>query len=95
MSQHIFTDNDLEVTAGWDRPLGYIFLFVEKPGSSKQVYNNLSDPDMGWYRPQDVHHYQSVLEKLGIAVPEGFWAAVNDDRIANMGNKVHFWSEVS
>lgn len=33
MSQHSYKYNEVKVTAGWDRPLGYLFLVVENETS--------------------------------------------------------------
>jgi len=91
MSQHIYEDDNTRVVLGYDRPLGYVFCTVERGG--EMIYSNLSDADAGTEQ-QDVRYYRSVLDRLGVTVPEEMFAAVESDQRARVGNRVvHHSSE--
>lgn len=45
MSQRYFRSNNLQVQAGYDRPLDYFFLVITAEDADNPVYSNLSDPE--------------------------------------------------
>jgi hypothetical protein len=88
MSQRRYTVNhplrgDLEVTAGWDRPLQYSFLVVRH--DDDLLYSNLMDPDGCDVPPAKA---REILERLGVPIPVGFIDALERDRAARRGNLV-------
>lgn len=91
MSQHSFrtTSNDrpVNVVLGWDRPLGYFFLWVAdlSPRSAQEfLYHNLDDPGSS---DADLDYYRARLTALGIQVPETMFQEVLSDCIHNTGNR--------
>jgi hypothetical protein len=77
------------VVLGYDRPLDYVFCTVERGG--EVIYSNLSDADAGTEQ-QDVRYYRSVLDRLGVTVPEELFATVESDQRAKVGNRVVYHS---
>ena len=88
MSQHSYQYNEIKVKAGWDKPLGYLFLVVENE-TSTAIYDNITDPCTS--NAQDTEHYKKVLMTLSIPVPEGFWLALEDDKLNDRGNICTRW----
>jgi hypothetical protein len=91
LSQHIFetTDsqgNDLTVTMGYDRPLDFVFCTV-MTRDDDIIYSNLDDDDAGTHQ-QDVGYYRSVLQELGLNVPESVFREVIADQFGRVGNRV-------
>ncbi len=89
LHKYDYPDAGIRVTAGWDRPLGYLFLVVENEKSTP-IYDNISDPRAS--NAQDTEHYKEVLRTLSIPVPEGFWLALEDDKVNNKGNETTRWT---
>jgi hypothetical protein len=89
MSQHIYESDNARVVLGYDRPLDYVFCTVERGG--EVIYSNLSDADAGTEQ-QDVRYYRSVLDRLGVTVPEEMFATVESDQRAKVGNRVVYHS---
>ena len=89
MSQHTYKYEEIKVLAGWDRPLGYLFLVIENRTSCIPIYDNNTDPNA--INAQDTEHYKKVLRTLSIPVPEGFWLAIEDDRLNDVGNAWTRW----
>ncbi len=90
MSQHTYKCGEIKVLAGWDRPLGYLFLVIENDISDIPIYSNLDDPKAE--NAQDTIHFQEVLRTLSIPVPKGFWLALEGDRKKNKGNYSKRWT---
>ena len=91
MSQHIFdtTDsqgNEVTVTMGYDRPLNFVFCTV-MTRDDDVIYSNLDDDDAGTHQ-QEVNYYRSVLEALGVQVPESVFREVAVDQLRRVGNRV-------
>jgi hypothetical protein len=92
MSQHVFRTTDrvgqpVTVTVGYDRPLDYVFCTVFHDGEEDApFYTNLDDEYAGT-RLQEVNYYRSVLESLGIEVPETMFAEVESDQANVVGNR--------
>jgi hypothetical protein len=88
MSQRRYTVSDpvrgeLEVTAGWNRPLQCSFLVIL--GDNNLLYSNLEDPEGCDVPPKKACR---VLERLGVPIPEGFIDALERDRALKRGNLV-------
>lgn len=92
MSQHVFRTTDrvgqlVTVTLGYDRPLDYVFCTVFREGEEDApLYTNLDDEDAGTHL-QEVSYYRSVLEGLGIDVPETMFEEVESDQANVVGNR--------
>lgn len=87
MSQRRFVSKGFEVLTGWDRPLQYHFLTVEKPGDDYPVYCNLDDPE----RPMGVMLAIQVCDKLrelGIPAPPTLLEDLLEDRNLDRGNYI-------
>ena len=92
MSQHTYTyfhptHGKLEITGGWDRPLGYSFLVVrrlEAVGDDDEIlYSNLDDehgPDVPPARAAQ------ILQRLECPIPVDFIFDLELDRLASTGN---------
>jgi hypothetical protein len=90
MSQHVFRTVDLNgnavrVTLGYDRPLDFVFCFVDD-GREEAIYTNLDDDDAGTHQ-QDVNYYRPVLARLGIDLPEEMFREVQSDQRNVVGNR--------
>ena len=104
MSQHIFQKNSgaqtVRVVLGYDRPLNYFFLTVQRLNSSSApspfgapsddddgfLYSNLSDPDAGFRA--DLQYYRDRLKQLAITIPERMFDEVTADAANRVGNRV-------
>ena len=96
MSQHKHTTvtrdgRRVVVTMGYDRPLDYVFCTVIQEGEGttegeEVLYSNLSDIEAGTDL-QDVDFYRSVLEEMGITVPDAMFTEVKIDQLERTGNK--------
>jgi hypothetical protein len=81
--------NDIAVTVtlGYDRPLNYVFCTVFRADEEDSpVYTNLDDDNAGT-QLQEVDYYRSVLEDLGIEVPEQMLIEVASDQTNREGNR--------
>jgi len=85
MSQHIYEHQGTEVRLGYDRPLDYVYCYVERDG--EPLYSNLSDPQAGTQQ-QDVDYFRPVLKELGISLPEAMFDEVKHDQANHVGNRV-------
>jgi hypothetical protein len=97
MSQHIFETTDLGgerliVTLGYDRPLDYVFCTVMTEGGTV-IYTNLDD-DWAGLAQQRVGYYRSIIEGLGLEIPESMFREVEADQARRTGNRlqVHFFT---
>ena len=98
MSQHIFktTDaqgNDVTVKMGYDRPLNFVFCTVMNR-EDDVIYSNLDDDDAGTHQ-QNVDYYRSVLEALGLNVPQSIFQEVAADQRGRVGNRIVTHSAVN
>lgn len=92
MSQHTYTydhptHGKLEITGGWDRPLGYSFLVVLRleaiNDEDEILYSNLDDE----YGPDVLPaRAAQILERLECPIPEGFIVDLELDRLTKKGS---------
>lgn len=96
MSQHRHSTKSKDgkqviVTLGYDRPLDYVFCTVMQEGAGTTegediLYSNLSDDEAGTDL-QDVDFYRSVLDELGVSVPDSMFTEVKIDQLDRIGNR--------
>ncbi len=99
MSRHYFDTSHkgfpITVIVGWDRPMNYFFLVIEKPAEliddTMQVededflYSNLHEIDPFGH---DLDYYREVLRHFHIDVPDSMFIEVLDDAERNIGNRI-------
>ncbi len=99
MSQHRFDTSHkglpVTVVLGWDRPLRYFFLTIEKPAEliddtmkvedDDFLYSNLHEEDPFGH---GLDYYRAVLRHFQIAVPESLFIETGNDAAGNVGNRV-------
>jgi hypothetical protein len=92
MSQHFFEttylNEPVRIMMGWDRPLQYYFLLIEKLTSDEEeriIWSNLDH--FTAFEARSLENYLSVLNGLCIGVPEQMIAEIHADAAANCGNK--------
>jgi len=90
MSQHRFESvspagDKAVVTIGYDRRLDYVHCVVEN-ATHDVLYSNLDDENAGTTL-QDVRYYESVLEPLGIKLPQAIYKQVERDQSLRVGNR--------
>ena len=99
MSRHYFDTFHkgfpVTVLLGWDRPMNYFFLVIEKPTeliddtmkveSDDFLYSNLHEDDPFAH---DLDYYREVLRHFQILVPESLFIEVQHDAERNVGNRV-------
>lgn len=99
MSRHYFKTVrkgfPITVVIGWDRPMDYFFMFIEKPTeliddamkveSEDFLYHNLHESDPFGH---DLDYYSTVLRHFQISVPESMFIEVHLDRERHTGNRV-------
>lgn len=98
MSQHKFhtvhKGFPVTVVLGWDRPLGYFFLGIEKPAElvdsrmpvedESFLYSNLHESNPFGY---DLDYYRDVLSHFQIEVPESMFIEAQADCDGDVGNR--------
>ena len=103
MSQHRYETRladgtPVTVTAGWDRPLGWLYLNIEGPLDDPRsdedgfFYSNLHDvraPTTDW------SYFVGKLSAYGIVLPEMMTAAIARDMANNVGNHEVNWSSAA
>jgi hypothetical protein len=98
MSQHIFRGRTssgqlVEILCGWDRPLQYHHLTIEtvclNPDEDRVIYTNLQERDPAL----NVDDIEAKCIELGIAIPAGLLAALDQDEVENVGNGRRDWDE--
>lgn len=99
MSQHYFDTfhKGLPITVllGWDRPLSYFFLVIQKPAelidssmeveSEHYLYSYLYEKDPFGL---SLDYYRAVLRHFQILVPESMFIEVQRDCARNVGNRI-------
>lgn len=95
MSSHYFDtvqgDHAVRVTLGYDRPLDYFHLTIERTSDTDDdqfVYCNLTDPELPRGQCEDLEYYRDKLRELGINVPESMFRETELDCINRVGNRV-------
>jgi hypothetical protein len=99
MSRHYFATVHkgvpVTVILGWDRPMDYFFLMIQKSAEliedtmqvedDEFLYSNLHETDPFGH---DLAYYREVLRHFQIVVPESMFIQVERDREMNTGNRV-------
>ncbi len=99
MSRHYFDTFHkgfpITVLLGWDRPMDYFFLVIEKPAeltdttmkveSDDFLYSNLHEHDPFNH---DLDYYRQVLRYFQIVVPDSMFIEVQRDFERYIGNRV-------
>jgi hypothetical protein len=96
VSAHYFDtiqgDHAVRVTLGYDRPLDYFHLTIERTSDfvtdeDQFVYCNLEDPELPCGQCEDLEYYRIKLQELGITVPESIFRETELDSINRVGNR--------
>lgn len=91
----VLNNRPVQVTMGWDRPLGYFHLVIELEDPSEDeedyLYSNLEDPTGGFVK--DLRYYESKLNQLGIRIPQQMFVDTSQDQCNNVGNLVALYRE--
>lgn len=74
----------IKVLMGWDRPLQYHFMVIEREGKRDPLYSNLDDPSAGLHG--SLQYFIGKALDFGIEIPPGMVARLEADRAANLGN---------
>lgn len=99
MSRHYFNTSHrgfpVTIILGWDRPMNYFFLVIEKPDEliddtalvedDDFLYSNLHEIDPFGH---DLDYYRDVLRHFQIDVPESMFIEVQHDAERNVGNRM-------
>lgn len=100
MSQHHFDTTHegrpIRVVIGWDRPLHYAFMYIERKDKDDDevtnIYSNLDDGEIKdlYQRPglKPFERYREVPRHLGIQVPESMFVQTKADYDGNVGNRM-------
>lgn len=90
MSQHRFRcvhqGQPIEVTIGFDRPLGYVFMTIITDDEEQILYSNLDD-DVAGIHCRDVNYFRRLLQRMNITVPECMFNETLRDQIGHVGNR--------
>jgi len=87
MTQRCWTSGDYTIQAGWDRPLHYFYLVIDRVSTTDDdpVYSNLTDPLRGpGLSLMDIHQ---ILEAYQVAIPPTLFSDLAEDRRHNRGNR--------
>ncbi|SSW73803.1 hypothetical protein AVE30378_06150 [Achromobacter veterisilvae] len=88
MSRHYFDTVHkgfpITVVLGWDRPMNYFFLFIEKP---TELIDDTAKVESDPFN-HDLDYYRVVLCHFQIDVPESMFTEVQQDCEGNVGNRV-------
>ena len=90
MSQRHFTCGPWHVLTGWDRPLQYHFLVVERDG--EVVWSNLQLENPGMTPEQVVQQIGAL--GLAMVMPKSLYKDLREDMIQNAGNHIHEYPPV-
>ena len=89
----------VRVTVGYDRPLNYFHLTVERTSDAKSddttdgdddtflIYSNVADPKLAGGKCDDLEYYRAKLRELGIDVPDSMFSETELDAINRVGNR--------
>lgn len=99
MSQHWFEttheNRPIKVVIGWDRPLHYAFMFIQRldsaEGEDEDLYSTLSDSEVGDVTFQGLEplgRYRQILKGFGIEVPASLFDQTRSDHDRNVGNRI-------
>ncbi|MFL9883226.1 hypothetical protein PQR66_09330 [Paraburkholderia agricolaris] len=99
MSQHSFdtVHNGFPITVllGWDRPLNYFFLVIQKRTTRIDEAMQAEDGDILYSNlhenepfNHDLEYYREVLGNFQILVPESMFIEVQHDLVSYVGNRV-------
>ncbi len=101
MSQHSYDaklpdGTPVQITAGWDEAMQWLFLDVEGPTDDKRtdeegyLYSSLGDqncPKQLW------SYFAERLAELELEIPSGMTKAIKFDMAVNAGNGILDWSQ--
>ncbi len=94
MSQHYFSNSHYDVLVGWDRPLQGFFLVIDEEHSDGNmpltVYTNLCEKVP---HPKTFDHFESVLKRFGVELPNALMEELLVDQKIQAGNKMVFWDQ--
>jgi len=88
MSQRMFTQGNLSVFAGWDRPLKYFFVVVERVDAKDEdedegyVFSNLRDRPPG-KAGMTLDEIRDVLKANNLTAPPTFFDDLMGDKVEN------------
>ncbi|HCM5830611.1 hypothetical protein [Klebsiella pneumoniae] len=93
MSRHYFATSHkgapVTVYLGWDRPVQYFFLVIEKSAARVEeddyLYSNLHERDPFGH---GLDYYRDVLRHFQIVVPESMFTEVQRDADNHVGNRI-------
>lgn len=99
MSRHYFDTSHkgfpVTVILGWDRPLNYFFLVIEKPAELIDDTMQVKDDDFLYSNLHEIDpfghgldYYRGVLRHFQIVVPESMFIEVQHDAARNIGNRM-------
>ena len=94
MSTHTFTHGDLRVQTGWDRPLQYFYLVIERHDpvlGRTLVYCNLDDHQSAT-GGLTLTQIEARLAERNVPVPAGLMDALQEDQAVNRGNHHVDWT---
>jgi len=82
MSHYIIKKMPFTITIGWDAPLGYYHLIIEK--DDEMIWSNL---DQKIKFPMNYDEYIEVIKRItGIDLPDMIKQHLDQDKIINRGN---------
>lgn len=99
MTQHTFVSTtkdgrEVEVMAGWDRPLQGFFMVIEDTNEDSDEGYIFSNFSVTPCHPKTFDVFETVLREQGIAFPNGLLDELNVDKELNLGNKSKDWGRV-
>lgn len=84
-------EQNVEIMAGWDRPLRHYFLTIFDLGAQvddrETVWSTLEEPSPADNRSTE--RLRAKLSEYGITAPDGFWDRVHRQE----GNSVHMFKD--
>lgn len=89
MSQHhYFVMHSGEMThvlMGWDKPLQYFFMVIEKESDLEEPFWSNLNCDSPFQK--NLIYYRQVLDELQIVIPGEMLEEIERDAMSNIGNK--------
>lgn len=97
MSRHflkaVINNDPVEIQIGWDAPLQYFYLVIEKDSDGDiPFYSNIFDDERG---VGELNYFIKLLSKWKIKLPDQLIKSLEDDRINNTMNTDINWDLVS